>query len=182
MRLKKIRYFKDLDKALNKYEATLNKKNELYSFNKKRYNNLKHFVLENRNRETHKLERFNMKIAYFFIFKISYSNCMVHLINCQGNIIYHINSGLLGFQGKQKSSRYAILAILQELIKYEQKLRPFDISLIFLGLTKKHSATIINKMKTKFKIKLIKCFNMHPHNGCRPRKTRRLKNKKRINL
>ena len=107
---------------------------------------------------------------------------MVHIIDCQGKIIYHINSGLLGFQGKQKSSRYAILAILQELTKYEQKLKPFNISLIFLGLIKKHSATIMNNMKTKFKIKLIKCCNMHPHNGCRPKKTRRLKNKKIINL
>ena len=179
---KEICYFKNFDKTLNKYEATLNKKNELYSFNKKRHKNFKHFILEDKNRKTHKQEHSNMKIAYFFIFKMSYSNCMVHLIDCQGNIIYHINSGLLGFQGKQKSSRYAILAILQELTKYEQKLKPFDISLIFSGLIKKHSTTIINNMKTKFKIKLIKCYNMHPHNGCRPRKTRRLKNKKKINL
>ena len=179
-RFEEICYLKNFDKTLNKYEAILNKKNEIYSFNKKRHK-IKHFVLENRDRKTRKQEHSNMKIAYFFIFKISYSNCMVHLVDCQGNIIYHINSGLLGFQGKQKSSRYAILAILQELTKYEQKLKLFDISLIFSGLIKKHSATIINNMKTKFKIKLIKCCNMHPHNGCRPKKTRRLKNKK-INL
>jgi len=107
---------------------------------------------------------------------------MVHIVDCKGNIIYQINSGLLGFQGKQKSGRYAILAVLNELTKYEKMLKPFEVSVVFLGLVKKHSAFITNKIKNIFKVKIIKCYNMHPHNGCRPKKIRRLKNKKKINL
>jgi len=175
---KKIRYPKDRLKTLDTYEITLRKKHELCSFNKK-YNSFNH--LSNSLNDVNDIKP-KIKITYFFIFKISYSNCMVHIVDCKGNIIYQINSGLLGFQGKQKSGRYAILAVLNELTKYEKMLKPFEVSVVFLGLVKKHSAFITNKIKKNFKVKIIKCYNMHPHNGCRPKKIRRLKNKKKINL
>ena len=103
---------------------------------------------------------------------------MVHIVDSGGNSLRHINSGLLGFQGRQKSGRYAILAVLKELTKYEHKLRLCEIAVVFLGLFKKHSIFITNKIKTRFKVKIIKYNNMHAHNGCRPKKIRRLKNKR----
>ena len=171
-----IQYIKNHSKNSNTYKIALKKKYEIYSLLKKYIGFLELIKNNRRNLEKRNI-KLNLKITYFVIFKISYSNCMVHIVDCKGNIIHHMNSGLLGFQGKQKSSRYAILALLNELIKYEDRLKPFEISVVFLGIVKRHFAFIINKIKTKFKIKIIKCYNMSSHNGCRPKKIRRLKNK-----
>ena len=152
------------------HEIVLRKQRDLYYYTKKYANIQLSNTLNSIN-----LQRQCVKITYFFIFKVSYANCMVHIVDCEGNSLRHINSGLLGFQGRQKSGRYAILAVLNELAKYEHKLRRCEIALVFLGLFKKHSIFITNKIKTKFKVKIIKYNNMQAHNGCRPKKIRRLK-------
>ena len=154
------------------HEIALEKQRDLYFYNEK-YGHLSNLLLNSRNSQKQYI-----KITYFFIFKISVANCMVHVVDSGGNSLRHINSGLLGFQGRQKSGRYAILAVLKELTKYEHKLRLCEIAVVFLGLFKKHSIFITNKIKTKFKVKIIRYNNMHAHNGCRPKKVRRLKNKK----
>ena len=120
-----------------------------------------------------------IRIDNCIICNLNYSNLKIHITDSEGNMEYSVNSGLLRFKGSQKTSRQAILAILNKLISRKHYYSGKNISIHIKGFVRKYNKLIINKIKSNFIVKLIRYYNLHPHNGCRPRKIRRLKTRTR---
>ena len=118
---------------------------------------------------------YNYAIDSIIKIKFLKSNIMIILTNIEGDVETKLSSGLFGFKGSEKMSKYAILNIIKFLffkIKNFKKRR--TISVHFMGMKKSFGKNVIKYLKSFVTVRVIKIFNKIPHNGCRPKKKRRL--------
>jgi len=116
-----------------------------------------------------------LKVNYIFCFNISNSNIILNITDTKGNTLFYVTSGILKYNGAQKTNKHTLLTIINSIVKYVNFFKKSSIALHFKGSSKKFNKIIINYFKTVFKILIIKSYNLPPHNGCRPRKLKRLK-------
>lgn len=103
------------------------------------------------------------------------SNIMITLTSIKGNVETKLSSGLFGFKGSEKMSKYAILSIIKFLFfKVKNSEKRKVISVHFIGMKKSFGKSVIKYLKNFVTVRIIKIFNKIPHNGCRPKKKRRL--------
>ena len=119
----------------------------------------------------------NEPINFILFIKLTQSNIILHLTDITGRIVFNISSGLLNFKGKEKTNKYAILQIFQFLF-YKYKHTPLTVALHLKGLNRSYIKLITKYLKKIFLIKIVKCYNSVSHNGCKPKKIKRLKNRK----
>lgn len=118
-------------------------------------------------------------ITYIFNIRLSKTNTIITITDVKGNLILNYSSGLINLKGKQKKKQPLALTMLLKLILTKTTLlknRPIAIN--FKNVPCNHETLIINILKTHFFIKTIKSYNMQPHNGCRPKKKKRIKKRK----
>ena len=120
-----------------------------------------------------------IRIDNCIICNLNYSNFKIHVTDADGNMEYSVNSGLLQFRGSQKTSRHAILAIVNRLVSKKHYYLGRNMAIHIKGFVRKYNKLITSKVKNNFTVKLIRYYNLHPHNGCRPKKIRRLKTRTR---
>ena len=110
-----------------------------------------------------------------YIINISFlrTNVTLQVMDVTGKLKFFCSAGSVNFKGKQKRAR---LLVLNRLINFFisrvkfLKGKPIGLHLKNVGNTK---FLIIRKLKHKFFIKIIKTFELFPHNGCRKKKLRR---------
>jgi len=111
--------------------------------------------------------------------KLLYSNIIINLTDLKGNISFTTSSGLFGLKGFEKTNKYAILSIIKYLFyKLKSVEQVYKVSVHFKGLNKSFNKLVIKHLKKFISIKAIKYYNLIPHNGCKPKKMKRVKNKK----
>lgn len=121
-------------------------------------------------------------IMYIVDITFSPTNSLLHITDYQGNLLYYYSAGLLGYKGKKKKTRFIVFKnfykILLKQFSFLLK-KPIALHLKDTGWNK---FWIVQKLKKKFFIKVIKTFNSHSYNGCRKKKIRRkkFKTKKKI--
>ena len=118
--------------------------------------------------------------SVFFIFNIHFnnSNIIINITDSNGFIKLINTSGLINFNGSEKTKKYAIIQIIKHTIN-QIKIFKYNYGIIhYKGIKKNYYKLIIKYLKKNFIIKAIKYFNLLPHNGCRPKKLKRLKYKK----
>jgi ribosomal protein S11 len=105
------------------------------------------------------------------------TNTRIYISDIKGNIIKSYSAGLVNLTGKQKTKRYvAVINLLRKVLIETKTLQKTPITLHIKNVTKNYPIKrIIKLLKNKFLIISIKSFNNKPHNGCRPKKTKRLK-------
>jgi small subunit ribosomal protein S11 len=86
----------------------------------------------------------------------SFNNTMITITDAQGNTIAWSSAGTMGFKGSRKSTPYAAQVAAEDAAKKAQE----------HGLRSLQSAG--------FTITSIRDVTPIPHNGCRPRKRRRV--------
>jgi ribosomal protein S11 len=90
-----------------------------------------------------------------------------------GNLIFFCSAGSLQYKGKRKKARYLVFRdmfrVLISKFKF-LKLQPLALHLKNVGSAK---FWIIKLLKKKLFIKVVKSYDLYPHNGCRKRKIRR---------
>lgn len=163
---------------IKKYVTLVNKKTDLIS---KLIN--KSFVfsnIKNKNRYlTLLLDSFSNEqhiiINYLFRIKIFNNNIMLNITNNTGNTLIYTTSGILNYKGSHKTNKHLILKIINNVLKSVHFFKNHSIGLHFNGNVKKFNQVIITLLKTHYKIHFIKTYNLTPHNGCRPKKLKRLK-------
>lgn len=118
-----------------------------------------------------------------YIIDISFlrTNTLLHVMDFSGKLKFFCSGGSIKYTGKGKRVRSVIFRefyrILVSNLKF-LKSKPVALHLKNVGNNK---FWIIKKLKKKFFIKVVRSFNLYPHNGCRKRKMRRKKFKKRRN-
>lgn len=108
--------------------------------------------------------------SYVININLSNSNSSILITNRTGKIKAYCTSGILGFS---KTQKYTIIALLKKVLYNYNFLDNKTAIIIFKGLKKYHKL-IISRLKKKVHIKAIIYNNLLPHNGCRPKKIRRI--------
>ena len=122
--------------------------------------------------------KYDPLIMYIIDFSFSRSNTFLHVLDFAGNLKFFCSAGSFNYSGKSKRARWIVFKnFSRSLLKLKfLKNRPVALHFKNVGSNK---FWIINKLKKKLFIKVIRNFNLYPHNGCRKRKIRRKKIKKR---
>lgn len=104
----------------------------------------------------------------------SFNNTIVSLTDANGNVIAWASAGNCGFRGPKKATPYAASVIVKKLA---DKVEPFglkDLLVFVTGIGNGRDAAVRALNGHGFNVLSIKDTTPVPHNGCRPRRARRV--------
>ena len=104
----------------------------------------------------------------------SFNNTMITITDVQGNTVAWSSSGLMGFKGSRKSTPYAAQLAAEDAGKKasEHGLKNVDVEVSGPGSGRESALRSLQSIG--YIITSIKDVTPIPHNGCRPRKRRRV--------
>ena len=104
----------------------------------------------------------------------TYNNTIVTLTDQMGNVLASSSAGLVGFKGPKKSTPYAAGIIVRDVVEKVREcgLKNVEVFLKGVGLGREAAVRALNSHGLN--ILSIKDITPVPHNGCRPRKVRRV--------
>ena len=113
-------------------------------------------------------------ISYVINIKVTNSNVLLTFTDTKGKVFYSYTAGNANLKGKQKNKTLKVSRILINhlLVKLGSK-KDKPVALHFINVKPGLQKFITKTLKTKVFIKLIKVSDLHPYNGCRPKKLRR---------
>lgn len=106
--------------------------------------------------------------------KCSYNNTVVSLADLNGNVLGWATSGLLGFKGAKKATPYAATQVVANVSEKVKKYGLKELEVYIKGVGSGREASVRALANNGFDLILIKDVTPIPHNGCRPKKPRRL--------
>ncbi len=104
----------------------------------------------------------------------TFNNTMVTISDAQGNVISWSSSGLMGFKGSRKSTPYAAQMAAEDAGRKAQEHGVKDVEVWVKGPGSGRESALRALSTIGFNIRSIKDITPVPHNGCRPRKRRRV--------
>jgi small subunit ribosomal protein S11 len=114
-----------------------------------------------------------VKEGKVYIFS-SYNNTIVTLTDTVGNVLASKSAGKLGFKGSKKSTPFAASKVAETLGAVAEKIGIKKIQIVIKGIGSGRESALRSIANQGFEISSIKDVTPVPHNGCRPRKPRRL--------
>lgn len=106
--------------------------------------------------------------------KATYNNTIVTLSDLHGNVLAWSSSGYLGFKGAKKATTYAATQVVLDVTEKVQKYGLKEIDVYVKGVGSGRESAIRTLAQKGFNLNLIKDRTPIPHNGCRPKKPRRI--------
>jgi len=104
----------------------------------------------------------------------SFNNTMITITDAQGNTIAWSSSGTMGFKGSRKSTPYAAQMAAEDAGKkaMEHGMRTLEVEVCGPGSGRESALRALQAVG--FQVTTIRDVTAIPHNGCRPRKRRRV--------
>jgi small subunit ribosomal protein S11 len=106
--------------------------------------------------------------------KCSFNNTLISLTDLSGKIKTGSSCGTVGFKGTKRSTKFAAQMTIEELSKKAKILNYCDLNVHLNGLGRARPIFIKSLKKVDLNIHFIKEDTTISHNGCRPKKIRRL--------
>jgi len=106
--------------------------------------------------------------------KCSYNNTLVSITDLTGAMLGWSSSGLLGFKGAKKATPYAATQVVQDVTEKVKKYGVQELEVYVKGVGSGRESSIRSLANKGFELVVIKDETPIPHNGCRPRKPRRV--------
>lgn len=104
----------------------------------------------------------------------SFNNTMITITDAQGNTIAWSSAGAVGFKGSRKSTPYAAQVAAEDAgrkaIEHGMKILEVEVS----GPGSGRESALRALQSIGFQVTAIRDVTPIPHNGCRPRKRRRV--------
>ena len=118
-------------------------------------------------------ERKNMSSGVAHV-NSTFNNTMITITDAQGNAISWSSAGALGFKGSRKSTPYAAQVAAEDAAKKaaEHGMRTLEVEVRGPGSGRESALRALQA--AGFLITSIRDVTPIPHNGCRPRKRRRV--------
>jgi small subunit ribosomal protein S11 len=110
-------------------------------------------------------------IAYV---RSSLNNTLVTVTDLNGNAIAWSSAGKCGFKGPKKATPYAAGVVIGDIAEKLEKFGTKELSVQIIGIGKGRDSAIRTLNAKGFSITSIKEATPMPHNGCRPRRARRM--------
>ena len=106
--------------------------------------------------------------------KASFNNTIITLTDVYGNVIAWASCGRVGFKGSRKSTPYASSQAANEVAKRAMDMGLEKISVEVKGPGSGRESAIRSLQAAGLEITSIRDVTPLPHNGCRPKKKRRI--------
>ena len=104
----------------------------------------------------------------------SFNNTMITITDAQGNTIAWSSAGTMGFKGSRKSTPYAAQVAAEDAAKKAQEHGMRTLEVEVSGPGSGRESALRSLQAAGFTITSIRDVTSIPHNGCRPRKRRRV--------
>lgn len=126
-----------------------------------------------RKTRTRRRERKNVPVGLAYI-RSTFNNATITLTDPSGNVLAWASAGTVGFKGSRKSTPYAAGLAAEEAARraMEHGLRQVDVRI--KGPGSGREAAIRSLQAAGLQVTSIRDVTPIPHNGCRPRKRRRV--------
>ena len=106
--------------------------------------------------------------------KCTYNNTIINVSDLSGCVLAWASSGLLGFKGAKKATPYAATQVVANVSEKVKKYGLKELEVYVKGVGSGREASIRALANNGFELILIKDETPIPHNGCRPKKPRRV--------
>ncbi len=106
--------------------------------------------------------------------KSTFNNTIITITDFSGNTLAWASSGTVGFKGTKKSTPYAAQIASFEAAKKAKEAGLADVEVLVKGPGPGREAAIRSIQAAGLNVKKVKDVTPLPHNGCRPRKKRRV--------
>ena len=104
----------------------------------------------------------------------SYNNTLVTLTNSKGQVLAWKSAGSVGFKGAKKATSFAASRVTEAIANICKKLGIEKIEIFIKGIGAGRESTVRTFVAQGINIVSIKDVTPIPHNGCRPKKIRRV--------
>lgn len=106
--------------------------------------------------------------------KATYNNTIVTLTDPAGNVLSWASAGLAGFKGPKKSTPYAAQIITRIAVEKAREQGLSEVSVMVRGVGTGRESAVRALNANGLIVTSIKDITPIPHNGCRPKKPRRV--------
>jgi len=117
--------------------------------------------------------RRNVSVGIAFI-KATFNNTLVTITDTKGETICWASAGTTGFKGSRKSTPFAGQLAAQQAAEKAMKFGMREVDVKVKGPGSGRESAITALQSAGLKIKSIEDITPLPHNGCRPKKRRRV--------
>lgn len=125
-------------------------------------------------KKTKKKEKKNIPKGKVYI-QATFNNTIISITDMAGNVIAWTSAGMMGFRGSKKSTPYAAqVAAANAAEKAIEAAGISEVDVLVSGPGIGRESAIRSIASKGLNIKMIKDITPLPHNGCRPRKRRRV--------
>ena len=104
----------------------------------------------------------------------TFNNTIVTITDASGNAIAWSTSGANGFKGSRKSTPYAAQVATEKAITNAKDCGLVSVDVLIKGVGAGRESALRALQTANFNINSIRDITGVPHNGCRPRKRRRV--------
>ncbi len=104
----------------------------------------------------------------------TYNNTIVTISDLNGAVLGWSSSGHLSFKGAKKSTPYAATQVVADVTEKVKKYGVQELEVFVKGVGSGREASIRALANNGFNLITIKDITPIPHNGCRPRRPRRI--------
>lgn len=104
----------------------------------------------------------------------TFNNTIISITDAQGNVISWSSSGSCGFAGSRKSTAFAAQVAAEQATQRAVEIGLKDVRVYVKGPGAGRESAIRAIQAAGLDVTLIKDVTSIPHNGCRPRKRRRV--------
>jgi small subunit ribosomal protein S11 len=104
----------------------------------------------------------------------SFNNTMITITDAQGNTVAWSSAGTMGFKGSRKSTPFAAQIAAENAGRKAQEHGMKELDVLVKGPGSGRESALRALQAVGFTIRNIEDITPVPHNGCRPRKRRRV--------
>ena len=104
----------------------------------------------------------------------TFNNTIVTITDVSGNVVSWSSAGVRGFKGSRKSTPFAAQLAAEDAAKKAMEHGVRNVTVYVNGPGSGRESALRALNAAGFKINLIRDVTPVPHNGCRPRKRRRV--------
>jgi small subunit ribosomal protein S11 len=122
---------------------------------------------------TKKRQRKNVTVGVAHV-NATFNNTIIAITDLQGNVLSWSSAGAHGFKGSRKSTPYAAQVTAEHAGKIAQENGVKTVNVLVKGPGSGRESALRALQNVGFTITAIKDITPVPHNGCRPRKRRRV--------
>jgi len=106
--------------------------------------------------------------------KASFNNTIITIVDAAGQVLAWDSAGTIGYKGSRKSTPYAAQRAAEKVADKIKKMGVHELEVLVRGPGSGRESAIRALANSGIEVKSIEDVTPLPHNGCRPRKRRRV--------